>query len=449
MIVFVYLITDGIGNMYIMDTSVNDRSIQITIVNKPIPKIQFALSSSYWEQQTNALYSMWSLQKWANVSGFRVVEPFAYQSSLGLTGQLLDHYDFTNVLYFSDYFDLDFWTKMTKKNYGIPPLEKWNTFALYPFKKTVVVIFAYDISPQGVHIGDDDINKDHNCVKMRDEFYGEHAKLFNRLQIQVVRNVCFVFNGGKPKDYSLSLHQFNSYVIQNNDSDVHVWFSAWRGIQYDRIPINDHEVLLRTNEGKDKIQDMVKTSQRVLLNSRNYVNNVLNAGFHGYTTVAFRTGNKMEVLAYIQKYSRRDVIQYFHKCAEEVKHALLENPSEPKFLSIDLGKFGDMTPKYVRYFKVNDDGTKLFKFVLNIVYGNKSIDEYENELIRAANGIEDSGYIGAMQKTIAENAKHLIVVGGYSNFQASMIMKFKAKTENCQNCTTPICYVGPKRPWQQ
>ena len=69
---------------------------------------------------------------------------------------------------------------MTNKNYGIPPLEKWNTFALYPFKKTVVVIFAFDVSPQGVHI-DDDINKDQNCVKMKKSFYKQHANLFNRL----------------------------------------------------------------------------------------------------------------------------------------------------------------------------------------------------------------------------------------------------------------------------
>ena len=68
-----------------------------------------------------------------------------------------------------------------------------------------------------------------------------------------------------------------------------------------------------------------------------------------------------------------------------------------------------------------------------------SIDDYENELIRAANGVQDSGYIGAMQKTIAENAKHLIVVGGYSNFQRSMVAAF-TKSNNCRNCVTYICY---------
>ena len=137
-------------------------------------------------------------------------------------------------------------------------------------------------------------------------------------------------------------------------------------------------------------------------------------------------------------YSRRQVIQYFHKCAEKVRYALLEVPLSAKFLSIDLGRFDDLT--VYEYFKINDEGTKLFKFILKKIYGNESIDDYENELIRAANGIEDSGYIGSMQKTIAENAKHLIVVGGYSSFQRSMVATFTKTNKNCQKCVTYICY---------
>ena len=72
----------------------------------------------------------------------------------------------------------------------------------------------------------------------------------------------------------------------------------------------------------------------------------------------------------------------------------------------------------------------------------KSINEYHNELIRAANGIEDSGYIGSMEKTIAENAGKLIMVGGYSFFQRSIIMNFQTNNENCQDCVVLICF-GP------
>ena len=400
--------------------------------------INFAICSSYWEQQTNALYNMWSFQKWANISGFRTLEPFAQGSNLEFTGGILYYYNFAKSLCFGDYFDLDFWNKMTKKIYGILPLEKWNTYAVSKLRKTVVVIMLYYTSPQGVYINND-INKHPNCVHMKEKFYSRHAYFFSKLQIEAVKNVCFVFGAR----FTLSLQQFNSYIILDN---VNVWFSEWRGIGRGRIHINDHKELERKYGGAEKIQIMVKPSPRILRDSRKYVNAYLNADFNEYTAVALRTGNRKDVLIQKKKYSRKEVMEYFYKCAEEVNNTLLKYPSNHTSLSIDLGRFGDWSGSH-NYFETNGDGKKLLELMLKIVYGNKSIDEYHNELIRAANGIESTGYIGLIEKTVAENGKRLIVVGGYSNFQESMVQKFQAKHENCQDCVIPICYAGSKVPW--
>ena len=420
------------GNTYILVAATKDKHIPVKKIYKHAEYRRFGICSSYWEQQINAILNMWSFQKWANVTGFNVLEPFAYQSTLALTDQILYHYNFTNVLNFGDYFDLDLWTTKTNEIYGIPPLEKWDAFALTPYKKTIVAILVYDVFPVGEYVGNEIYNHS-DCVKQKDVFYAQHVKLFNKLQIEVVRNVCFVFNYKAKSPITLS--QFNTFLLMEN---VNVWFSFWRGIQFDRIPIFDHKNLLRDYGGEENILSMVRTSPRVLRDSRKYVNTVLNVDFHEYTAVAFRTGNRRTALVK-EGYSRKEVIEYFHECAEEVKYTLLEVPLSAKFLSIDLGRFGDLTAAYT-YFKVNDDGNKLLKFILAEVYGNKSIDEYHNELIRAANGIEDSGYIGSMQKTIGENAKHLIVVGGKSSFQRSMIVNFKAKNKYCLDCVTCICY---------
>ena len=398
--------------------------------------INFATCSSYWEQQTNALYNMWSFQKWANISGFRTLEPFAQGSNLEFTGGILYYYNFAKSLCFGDYFDLDFWNKMTKKIYGILPLEKWNTYAVSKLRKTVVVIMLYYTSPQGVYINND-IDKHLNCVHMKEKFYSRHAYFFSKLEIEAVKNVCFVFSA----HFTLSLQQFNSYIILDN---VNVWFSEWRGIGRSRIPINDHKELERKYGGAEKIQTMVKPSPRILRDSRKYVNTYLNADFNEYTAVAFRTTTRKQVLTLQHKYSRKEVIEYFYECAEEVRKVLLKYSSNHTSLSIDLGRFGDWSG-IQEYFGV--DGKKMLQFIIKIVYGNKSIDEYHNELIRAANGIESTGYIGLIEKTVAENGKRLIVVGGYSNFQASMVQKFQAKHENCQDCVIPICYAGPEMPW--
>ena len=419
-------------NTFSVSKIVNDTSKS----NETLKYINFAICSSFWEQQTNALYNMWSFQKWANITGFRTLEPFAQNSNLKFTNQILYNYNFSKSLLFSDYYDLKFWNKMTK-NYGIRPLEKWSEYVHSTLRETVVAILIYLTSQGGVFV-DDDIDKNNKCVAVKKEFYNQHAFFFSKLQIEVVRNVCFVFK----HPFSLSLLQFNSYIILDN---VNVWFSEWRGIWHNRIHINDHKELERTYGGKEKIQTMVKASPRIIRDSRKYVNVYLNADFNKYTTVAFRTGNRKILLVVQDKYSRKDVIEYFYKCAEEVKNALLKYHSNHTFLAIDLGRFGDLTA--YKYFQINNDGNKLFELMLNIVYSNKSIDEYHSELIRAANGIEDSGYIGSMQKTIAENGERLIVVGGYSNFQASMVEKFQAKNQGCQDCVIPICYAGPEMPW--
>ena len=417
-------------------TTVEDISKPITTIegtSKPVPNLKhtrFAICTSFWEQQINALLNMWTLQKWAKFTGFRMLEPFAFHSTLGLTDRILYHINFTNVLHFSDYFDLNLWTTMTKKNHGILPFEEWNTFALCPLKRIVVVIISYGFSPAGGFV-DNDINKHQHCRELKEKFYNKHTKLFNSLQLQVVRNVCISFG-------SFTLHQFNSLFLLN--IDTHVWFTDWRGIQSGRITITDHVELRRNYGGEDNILAMVKTSPRVLKDTRKYVSAILKTDFKKYTAVSFRTTNKKTALVY-SGHSRDYIIQYFQKCAEKVKLELLKNPSSIKFLSIDLGIFGDLTSVY-GYFKINDDGNKLFKSVLKSVYGNKSIDEYHNELIRAANGIDDSGYIGAMEKNIAENAGKLIVVGGYSSFQRSMIKNFRANNGNCQGCVVHICYEG-------
>ena len=100
---------------------------------------------------------------------------------------------------------------------------------------------------------------------------------------------------------------------------------------------------------------MVKASPRVLRDSRKYINTYLKVDFNEYTAVAFRTGNRKDVLIRQKKYSRKDVIGYFYKCAEEVKNVLLKYPSNHTSLSIDLGRFGDMSGSH-DYFEINNDG---------------------------------------------------------------------------------------------
>ena len=63
---------------------------------------------------------------------------------------------------------------------------------------------------------------------------------------------------------------------------------------------------------------MVKASPGIMRDSRKYINTILKTDFNEYTAVAFRVGNRRAILV-DKHYSRKDVMQYFHKCAEDAK----------------------------------------------------------------------------------------------------------------------------------
>ena len=88
----------------------------------------------------------------------------------------------------------------------------------------------------------------------------------------------YVFN--HKANFSITLHLFNSLILPDND--VNVWFSFWRGVQFDRIAISDHSELYRDDAVEENILGMVRTSPRVLKESRKFVNTVLNVDFKEY-----------------------------------------------------------------------------------------------------------------------------------------------------------------------
>ena len=69
-------------------------------------------------------------------------------------------------------------------------------------------------------------------------------------------------------------------------------------------------------------------------------------------------------------------------------------------------------------------GKYLFKRYVNMVYGNKTTENYEDDFVRVTNEVIDTGCIGALQKTIALHAKHVYLVGSYSSFQRIIIEHF-------------------------
>ena len=389
-----------------------------TNISSSVSFRKFVFCYDYWEQQTNAILSLWSLQKWANLSGnFSVVEPFVRNSFFGSTSDLTKQHHFDKALRFRDYFDIERWTKRTAK-YGIPPLVSWSTFTQHTSKEVIVVLLAYNANPGGYYEGDK-IKNNRRCKEESQKHMGNINSLLNSLKLKVVKTLCYAYY---KKNNNKQLSEFNSLLELERNATI--LFSFWRGIEPGRITID--EPLLQRQRETD-ILSMIFPSSKIEHSSRKYLKSTLNVGIQEYTAIVFRAARRQQVL----KLSVTKAIESYYKCFSRLPD-MLRNLGLKVYLSTDLGRFGDKQSSSITGRK------ELFQRVLSVVYnGSKTISSYEKEFVTAADGIVDTGYIAEMQKTIALNAKCIIMIGGFSAYQDSIIVHYN--TSN-RTCIKYLCY---------
>ena len=432
------LLSQGISELS-DDEGVLRRSLNSNIELNSLPQgavrkpHRYAISSSYWEQQTNAIINMLCMQRWAHSVGLTVVEPFACQSELKFPDEVLYNNSLTNTLKLHDYVDVDYWNERSSE-WDVPPLETWENFVLLSTKKIVVVIMSH-FGAGGTYVNDEILNHP-NCLKWKTWFFEKHAKLFHMLHFEAIRVVCFSFF-----EHIMTPEMFNSGLQIEGEEDVTVWFTEWRGVENGRISFVGlgKSEFGRTQGGQDYLLTMIRSSKRLLSDSKRYVQQVLGVDFDQYDAVVVRVKPKND-------YTVEQNVEHYNTCAgllEDHIKVVAKNITvhHKLFLAIDMGKFGDMVRADA--FDYNSQGTytgngiKLFQRFLNLVYGSKSISSYDDDFVRATNGVMDSGYIGAVQKTIAMNARSLVVVGGHSNFQKIIIQNLSKRHKDSIQL---ICY---------
>lgn len=389
------------------------------------------------EQQTNAILNLHCFQRWANSVGLKVVEPFASQSKLQFPDEVLhrNHSTPSHILYLHDYIDINYYNSQAHLLNGVPALVPWDKFVKYSGRRVIVLIMTHRYRPSGVYVNDEiKASKHVACNAEMSLFYRRHSKLMHTLQFEVVRNVCIsIFkysNIMSPKD-------FNSFLdIDSYPKDITLWVSEWRGIGTGRITFTGlrEGEFYRLRGGKEHLLTMIHPSERILFDSKRYIRQVLASDFNQYDAVVVRARP-------FRNLSIEENLLFFKDCAAQLEQYLSDLRSRKTFLSISLGRFGDMV--IGNYFDHDSkehytgNGKKLFQQFLNIVYGNKSISSYDDDFIRATDGLADSGYVGTIQKTIATNARSLVVLGGRSSFQRSILVNYKA---NNHTNIKYICY---------
>ena len=386
------------------------------------------LVSRYAEQQIGAAMNLFSLQKWAKTVNAFVVEPFVINSEFRLPF-INSPTALSNMLRFHDYFNINIWNEMSIQNNGTP-LISWEHFLTHKRTKYIFVNVINDLIKdveKPLHINDE-IMYEPLCQEAFSWFKRKHSFYINILvQAKLVRRVCFSFYKTR-----MNISDFTRHIYGPHDpSEVIVWILTWKGFAYN----NRVRVVQQYFHRSQETLPMVHASNRVIADAQNYVGQYLGTKFGEYVGISIRTVVRAKYLPdEEQKYT------FFKNCFKNLGETiqLLNVTSKKIFMSLDLGRFGDKTQTlFISPPMISSIEDTLFQTVYN---GSVTMQEWESSFIDSTNGITDSGYIAAVQRTILDNSKCLIMFGGRSNFQRSIAVEFKEKHGN-NSCIYNVCYI--------
>ena len=384
------------------------------------------LVTLYAEQQVGAAMNLFSLQKWAKLVGASVVEPFVDNSMLKLP-IVSSEKQLAARLRYSDYFNIDIWNNMSLVMNGTP-LIPWEKFIDQAPKKYIFVAIVNSLEKveRAIYIGDEIMKQEH-CIKEFDDLTNEYSFYIDHLlQVKLVRRVCLSFY-----KTIMDIDEFTKIVYGNfSSSDVIVWFQVWKGFaHHDRV-----RVLQQDFFRSRKTFAMLYTSKRISDDSKKYIKEFLKAEPGLYTAISIRTVLRGKYLP------RSNHSSFFHSCIKKLGSVVSSTNlvNSTKFVAIDLGRFGDsIAGRFIDENIIKDIETDVFQTIYN---NSLTMQKWEQSFIQASNGITDSGYIAAMQRTIVENSQCLVLFGGRSNFQRSLLSAYKEKHINA-SCIYEVCYV--------
>ena len=383
----------------------------------------YVIGWDFNEGQTCASRNLLSLIHWASTIKFSVVEPCVNGSYFNMD-HCMNAPLSNNSLYFSDYFDVDYWNQqIAAHNFG-HSLVPWKQFTSNLPQRAIIVYLWRKKGAKNTFVGDEIHRNAIDCYKhnaiSKPDFIKNMLRKFN---MQIVREICFQFDGLKPMD----VWWFNKHILGNyTPPSLSVWFEWWPGsfksaVYFTSRSLNHREAF-----------DFIKPSRRVIEDSNKYQELFLD---HNYVAIQLRTAKIARRLTK-KSFSQTEIVRYFTEdCFHQLLSAL-EKVEGKRILALDLGRFGDgEASDYVS----NDTVYKLVPKLVNIVYGNKwNWTEWEDSFIQATGGITDGGYIAAVQKTLVTNAT-CIITAGPGDFHNYLMKEYRAKAK--YPCIHQICVV--------
>lgn len=354
----------------------------------------FVTSLEFWDQQTNSIQNILSLQAFAAWLDVAVLEPFLVETKFGLP--LHDEKAFHpngSVLYltFSDLYDLkrynnDIRSYLDKAN----PLTPWKTF-FETAARDVVFINVNGMSP----------------------LYQKSAQLsktLTKLGFRIVRENIIILNGSTESisETDLKMQVYNDL----QPSEVTVIFNVWNRQDFPYV-FADHYLDMVTRNSIISL----KPSRRLHKDAMKYKLKHMRPVNDNYIGILVRAEWVMLIEGKLRKDSLQSCLQ---KSLDRFREVTTAKGILNVFVGMDIGKYGSKTMEDLNVDHITSLGVNFLRSAYN--NSQMTLESWENTFTDISSS-SVPGYIANLEKLIAAQGRCLMLIG-YGSFQSSALKMY-------------------------
>ena len=362
----------------------------------------FALSLSFWDQQTWACGNVLGMQHWAKSLNIAVVQPFLVNTTLQIPSVKIE----PSHLPLSKLYDMDHWNDYSAHN-NYAPTVTWDCFLNAAPRKLILVYL-----------------KGYGGTCERTELRDKSGLLLS-LGFQVVRELCIT---AQPH-HRLAISEFSEKILGNFSAhEVTIAFQEWsQRAAGDILDMDEAHLPMALVHSLP-----LKPSKWIESDADAYISRYLKNDF---VAILLR-------VEWLTMYSslviyNKTVSDSLNRTLSFVNAARCKVGTDSIFLGMDIGQYGSRTIK-----TPNSEIARqvIERHFFHSIYPDPemTISKWEHSFEEVSQS-EVPGYIALLQKTVAVRGKCLLMIGSGS-FQKHALELYKSlhprKSEQCLLTTT-------------
>ena len=399
----------------------------------------YVMALTYSGQQGAGIQALLSLQCWATSFNLPVAILEPIMSGTAFTS--FPQHDNDSFIRFGDFFDIDHFNKVSESiGYHIP-IGTREHFSMNAPRQVILVhvkmvpknTSLIERSPKVVWSADTAKN---NCYQDSDLTLQLGPLEKEKFCIIRVIKGCFSL----VNHYIFSDKDVHQVIFGNRSpEDITLIFSFWRTPWYVENSRLDNPKMCK-GAGIRSSKEQFIPSPRLVADSMRYEREFLSSS--NEIALMLRIEHMIEFVNQ-DSHSAQNVWTVDSCLLEALRITKGYLNSGLPMVTLDLGKFGSKFWNFLtRTRGVDVDAlTEKSKLLLETLFDGKlTFEEWEESFTKAARGVEHSGYIAALQRTLASRAKCLVLVGGGS-FQDLALKDYLRKHPNKEDqCVHHVCF---------